>query len=165
MIYFSYGSNMSLKRLNARISKISRLGIATLFEHDLRFHKVSKKDGSGKCDIFETKDSEHLVVGVVYKIDPLEKPILDTFEGLGYGYEEKQIRVEMNGGLVSAFTYYATKIDQGLRPLHWYKEHVLRGARENRLPDHYIRKIEMIDSTDDHDIERHARELEIYSLE
>ena len=164
MIYFSYGSNMSFKRLNARISNITRLGVAALFNHDLRFHKVSKNDGSGKCDILETNDSEHLVIGVVYKIDPLKKLTLDAYEGLGYGYEEKQVSVEVNGGLVRAFTYYATNIDQELKPLHWYKEHVLRGARENELPEHYIRKIEMIDSIDDHDLDRHSRELEIYSL-
>lgn len=154
---------MSFKRLNARISKITRLGVATLLDHDLRFHKVSQKDGSGKCDILETKNPEHTVLGVVYKIDPLEKPILDNYEGLGYGYEEKQISVEMNGDLVSAFAYYATHIDEGLKPLHWYKEHVLRGARENGLPEHYVRKIEIIDSINDYDTERHTRELEIYS--
>lgn len=164
MIYFSYGSNMSFKRLNTRISGITRLGIATLYNHDLRFHKVGKKDGSGKCDIFESNDPEHQVLGVVYKIDPLEKPILDKYEGLGYGYEEKQVSVEMNGGFLSAFTYYATHIDEDLSPLHWYKEHVLRGARENGLAEHYVRKIEMIESIDDHDVGRHVSELAIYSL-
>ncbi len=37
--------------------------------------------------------------------------------------------------------------------LHWYKEHVLRGARENGLPDHYVRKIELTHSIDDYDVE------------
>lgn len=160
MIYFAYGSNMSFKRLSARISTITRLGVGTLHRHDLRFHKVSEKDGSGKCDIFETNDPQHLVIGVVYRIDPLEKPILDKYEGLGY--EIKQLSIEVNGELLSAFAYYATHIDQDLKPLHWYKEHVLRGARENALPDHYVRKIEIIDSIDDHDSDRHTRELEIY---
>jgi gamma-glutamylcyclotransferase len=161
MIYFAYGSNMSFKRLSARISNITRLGVATLSKHDLRFHKISEKDGSGKCDIFETNDPEHQVIGVVYEIDPSEKHILDTYEGVGY--EVKEINVEMGGDLVSAFAYYATYIDQTLKPLHWYKEHVLRGARENDLPEYYIRRIEMIGSVDDHDDERHQRELEIYS--
>lgn len=164
MIYFSYGSNMSFKRLKARISNISRFGVATLSHHDLRFHKASEKDGSAKCDIFETKDPEHLVIGVVYKIDPLEKPILDKYEGLGCGYEIKQVCVDMGGDLITAFTYYATHINRDLKPLHWYKEHVLRGARENELPDQYIRRIESVNSIDDSDIERHARELGIYSL-
>lgn len=154
---------MSVKRLQSRISSAQKIEVAKLYKHDLRFHKVSKKDGSGKCDIFETNDTEHFVIGVVYKIDPLEKPMLDKFEGLGYGYEEKQISVEMNRDIVSAFTYYATNIDQDLKPLHWYKEHVLRGAHENGLPGCYIKKIEMVESIDDIDRERHKREVEIYS--
>jgi gamma-glutamylcyclotransferase len=162
MFYFAYGSNMSFKRLNERISNITRLGVATLYQHDLRFHKASEKDGSGKCDIFETNDPEHLVIGVVYEIDPVEKPTLDKYEGLGY--EVKQVSVDMNGKLITAYAYFATLIDQELKPLHWYKEHVLRGARENSLPDDYVSKIEMVDSVDDHDVDRHKRELEIYSL-
>lgn len=128
---------MSFRRLNARISNIFRLGIAVLSYHDLRFHKVSHKHGSGKCDIFATNAAEHRVIGVAYKIDPLEKPILDKHEGPGYGYEEKRVSVDMNGDLLSAFTYYASNIDPALKPLHWYEEHVLRGARENALPDEH----------------------------
>lgn len=154
---------MSFKRLNARVTQLSRLGVATLYEHDLRFHKISHNDGSGKCDILQTHDPEHTVIGVVYKIDPSEKMILDTCEGLGNGYEEKQVCIELNGEQVKAFTYYATHVDSSLKPLHWYKEHVLRGARENEFPEHYIRKIEMITSIDDHDSDRNTRELAIYS--
>lgn len=154
---------MSFKRLNTRITKLSRLGVATLYHHDLRFHKISHNDGSGKCDILHTNDAEHSVLGVVYNIDPLEKKILDSYEGLGCGYEEKQVCLEMNGERLTAFTYYATHIEQTLKPLHWYKEHVLRGARENDFTEHYIRIIEMIASIDDHDVERHTRELAIYS--
>ena len=153
---------MSFQRLNARVSNISRLGVAVLSHHDLRFHKVSHNDGSGKCDVFATNMPEHQVFGVVYEIDPLEKPVLDTYEALGHGYAIKQVTVNMNNAFVSAFTYYATNIDPALKPLHWYKEHVLRGARENALPDDYIHKIELIDSIDDSDVARHIRELAIY---
>jgi len=163
MIYFAYGSNMSFRRLNSRITNISKVGVATLTHHELRFHKISEKDGSGKCDIFETSNPEHRVMGVIYKIDPLEKSTLDRYEGIGY--ETKQVDVEINGGRVNAFAYYATHINQDLKPLHWYKEHVLRGARENNLPYQYIKKIEMVESIDDNDVERHLRELEIYSLD
>lgn len=154
---------MSFRRLNARINYLSRLGVATLYQHELCFHKVSHQDGSGKCDILQTGELEHYVLGVVYKIDPLERSILDSYEGVGLGYEVKPITVDMNGEQLSAFAYYATHIDPALKPLHWYKEHVLRGARENALPEHYIQKIDEVASIDDDDTERHARELAIYS--
>ena len=162
MIYFSYGSNMSINRLQARIDGVSKLGIAILRNHDLRFHKVGK-DGSSKCDVYEVNNTEYFVIGVVYKIIPSERPKLDKIEGLGHGYEEKQIAVDMDGEMVEAFTYYANKIDVNLKPLYWYKEHVLKGARENQFPEEYIRKIEMIESIDDHNKERHDRELAIYT--
>jgi hypothetical protein len=63
---------------------------------------------------------------------------------------------------LEAFTYYATNIDPDLKPLDWYKEHVIRGARENELPIEYIRTIEAVDFVEDSDVERHDEELSIY---
>ena len=87
---------MSFRRLNARLTNLSRVGVATLYHHDLRFHKISHSDGSCKCVILQTYNSENSVVGVVYKIDPSEKHILDAFEGRGCGYEEKQVCLHSN---------------------------------------------------------------------
>ena len=94
-----------------------------------------------------------------------EKTKLDEIEGLGFGYEEKIVSVELhNGEIVEVFTYYATNIDPNLKPLHWYKEHVLIGARENGLPEEYIKKIEIVESISDADVARHEKELSIYLL-
>ena len=62
-----------------------------------------------------------------------------------------------------AWMYYATRINNSLKPFHWYKDHVLIGARENGLPADYIAQIEAVESLDDPKPERHARELSIYS--
>ena len=88
---------------------------------------------------------------------------LDQKEGLGNGDEEKKVIVELNGGkTIEAFSYYATNIDPQLKPFHWYREHVVRGARENRLPEEYIQLIESIESIADPDDVRHEKELAIY---
>ena len=162
MLYFSYGSNMSVNRLLDRILAATKIGIGLLREHELRFHKISNNDSSAKCDAYETGDQDHFVYGVVYDISVSAKSVLDNFEGLGYGYEEKNIIVKVGEELISAFTYYATHIDSTLKPLHWYKEHVLRGAREHQLPESYIRQIELVESIPDLDVERHMMELTIY---
>jgi hypothetical protein len=47
-------------------------------------------------------------------------------------------------------------------PLDWYREHVLRGARENNLPGAYIRSIEAIEAMADDDAIRREKELSIY---
>lgn len=162
MLYFSYGSNMSLARLLQRAPSIQCTGRAVLGNHELRFHKAGQ-DGSAKCDAYETHDAESYVVGVLYKMDHLDKGKLDLIEGLGKGYNEKEVCIQTEEGKhVNAFTYYAVNIDKNLFPYHWYKEHVLRGARQNGLPGHYIKSIESISSIKDPDQLRHKRELAIY---
>ena len=89
MYYFAYGSNMSSKRLNARI-KATKYANGKLLKHKLKFHKISK-DGSGKCDAFETGDSNDFVLGVVYEIDKNDLEQLDRFEAKGKGYERKEV--------------------------------------------------------------------------
>ncbi|WP_372836144.1 SufD family Fe-S cluster assembly protein, partial [Pontibacterium sp.] len=42
MYYFAYGSNMSLKRLQARVPSAMPLCSATLTRYQLRFHKSGK---------------------------------------------------------------------------------------------------------------------------
>lgn len=162
MHYFSYGSNMSLKRLRERVPSVKFVVVATLTKHELRFHKIGK-DGSAKCDAAETGDIEHSIIGVVYDICESEKPVLDQKEGLGYGYEEKIVSVRTaDGKYLDVFTYYATNIDPLRKPFHWYKEHVIRGIEENVFPEHYIQTIADVESVDDPNTERHAEEMAIY---
>ncbi len=89
MHYFSYGSNMSIKRFMGRVPSAKKVGMGMLDRHELRFHKIGRKDGSGKCDVVETGLHEHIVYGVVFHISTHEKPVLDRVEGLHFGYEEK----------------------------------------------------------------------------
>jgi len=162
MLYFSYGSNMSSKRLQARTPSARFVTLASLSHHELRFHKRSH-DGSSKCDAFETGDESHNIVGVVFEIADLEKPILDRYEGLGHGYEKKIVSVaDSRGDILETYTYYANDIDTSLAPYHWYHHHVLTGAIEHGLPDEYVSRIERITTMDDPDAQRHAREMAIY---
>lgn len=163
MLYFSYGSNMSQARLRARAPSAVKVATGSLPYHDLRFHKISQVDGSAKCDALETGDPEHRVLGVVYEIAATDKPLLDRAEGLGIGYGQKEVIIELSGGgSLVAFTYYATLIDPGLRPLDWYREHVLRGAREHGLPRDYVGRLEAVETVVDADARRRRRELSIY---
>ncbi len=154
---------MSIKRITARAPSAIVDTSASLKGHALKFHKRSHKDGSAKCDIVETSNENDIVWGVVFDIDDSEKINLDSVEGLGQGYEEKEIEViGMNGETLYAFTYYATDIAINLKPYTWYKEHVLRGARENNLPAEYIILIEKVEAILDLDRDRHDNELSIY---
>ena len=160
--YFAFGSNLASPRLLQRIPA-ARIGVvATLGEHRLCWRK-NDRGQSGKCDIDHTGDPDHLVYGVIYQMTHADKLELDTYECSGFGYAFKQIEVVSLGGeVIDAFTYYALDIDHRQQPFHWYKEHVLRGALEHGFPLHYVEAIRSTPSIDDHDTERHHRELSIY---
>ncbi|MFP4610679.1 MAG: gamma-glutamylcyclotransferase family protein [Thiohalophilus sp.] len=163
MYYFAYGSNMSSRRIQARAPSATKRDTAVLTGHRLAFHKISDKDGSAKCDACETGNLTDCVHGVVFTIAEQDKPALDRAEGLGRGYAEKVVRVSLtNGEVVEAITYYAIRTDPALKPLDWYKAHVIRGAREHALPEAYIRAIETVEYVEDTDDVRRERELAIY---
>ena len=166
MHYFAYGSNMSRSRLKARVPSAEALGCWALKGHDLRFHK-SSHDGSAKCDAYCTSDAGDVVFGVLFKMDPDEKPALDKAEGLGYGYDEKEVTLTaQDGALITATTCFATNIDVHMKPYSWYLNHVLVGAREALLPADYIElRIASVVAVEDSDRDRDARERAIHLLQ
>lgn len=162
MLYFAYGSNLSVARLQKRVPSCKPVSRGTLKKHCLLFHKIGK-DGSAKCDAYFTGAENDYVLGVVYKINPSHKPLLDKAEGLGKGYEIKHINVISDSGKeITAFLYLATETDQTLQPFHWYKEHVLRGMQEHNFPAHYYDKAVAVRSIIDSETARAQQELQIY---
>ena len=163
MHYFAYGSNMSRSRLRERAPSAEALGCFALKGHDLRFHK-SSKDGSAKCNAYFTADTIDVIYGVLFKIDPGDKYALDKAEGLGHGYDEKEVIVTaQDGSSIMATTYVATDIDDNLKPYAWYVKHVLVGAREASLPSDYIRvKITSVEAVEDTDKERDSQQRAIH---
>jgi hypothetical protein len=161
MKYFAYGSNMCTGRLRApnRVPSAQKVCIAKLVEHVFRFHKRSD-DGSGKGDALHTRDANDLIWGVVFEIDPCEKPALDRAEGLGRGYVEKTATVVDQGGNqheVFLYVAEAQAIDGRLRPYSWYKRFVVEGGRQHNLPAGYVDAIDGMPATQDPDQARDAR--------
>lgn len=159
-IYFAYGSNMSAKRLAARTPSARMLTTGSLSGYRLVFDKVSK-DESGKCDSEMTGVEDDRVYGALYAIDDSERSALDKAGGAGAGYEARHIDVETRDGTFKTLTYIATNKRAGLLPYHWYKNHVLAGARQAGLPESYIAAIEQCESMEDFNSARTAREWNI----
>lgn len=154
---------MSIERLRARVPSAELLCVASLPRHTLKFHKPSRKDGSAKCDAAFSGDPSDRVYGALYSLATDELAKLDSFEGRGYGYERQSVAVESPAGKAfAAETYLATQVDPNLRPLDWYKEHVLYGARSIGLPQAYIEAIEAVLADPDPDQQRRTSELSIY---
>lgn len=163
MYYLAYGSNMANARLKKRIPSAQKVGLVTLTGHRLTFANGSTIDGSGKCDALLTDNPADLVYAVLYRMDDEEKETLDGYEGLGVEYRDDFLEIELPDGRNSrALIYYATNLNPELKPYHWYKQHVLYGAQENRLPEKYISAIRNVESVGDPDQQRAERELAIY---
>jgi len=162
--YFAYGSNLSSARFFKRVSSAKLVATGYLLQHRLCFHKVGS-DGSAKCDAFHTGNDKDVVMGAIYAMPEIEKAKLDSIEGVDSGYEESTVSiVTSSGNSLPAILYRATNIDTGLKPFHWYKGHVLIGAREHDFPPEYIERFLTVESVQDPDMERAEKELAIHGL-
>jgi len=140
---------MSSRRLKNRVESARVISSGILEKYKLMFHKVSD-DGSGKCDAYFTENPADKMYGVVYSIKKDDLARLDSYEGLGYGYEKKDVVIKiLNDEEIKVLTYIATDIEAGLKPYGWYKYHVLHGAVENVLPPDYISFIDSFRSKAD----------------
>jgi len=163
MYYFAYGSNMALARIRRRLPSVRRVGPAWLPGYRLLFNVASSQDGSAKCNAEPSDNPTSQVLGVLFQIDPNDKSVLDRYEGVGIEYRDENVRVRLeSGGTEEALVYLGKARTDSLLPFDWYKEHVIRGAQENGLPDTYVSRIESVATIDDPDRARAEAEFAIY---
>ena len=155
--YAAYGSNLHPIRLSSRVPSAKLLGKGILNKKAIRFHKRSK-DGSGKCNVVD--DDKHQTFVAIYKLNVSEKSLLDTIEGVGYGYRIEEVNVI---GFGTCFIYIADEshIDDSLNPYTWYKELVLVGCVNLVFPSDYIERIRNIDADIDLDKQRHSKHMQL----
>jgi gamma-glutamylcyclotransferase len=137
--YFAYGSNMSTQRLLARVPSASALGRAHFSGYRVVCNKPSL-DGSGKANLVEA--AETTVWGVVYRISSEDWKTLDDFEPR-YTRHICQARLD-NGEHVAAGVYVWLGDAPATETFDWYRDHLLRGAREHGLPREAIEHIDSL---------------------
>ncbi len=143
-IYFAYGSNMLVERLQARCPSAKLVGSAYVCGYELQFTKRSI-DCSGKATIVESKDNHEKLYGALFEMDEKDLDALDKAEGAGYERRNDFTVVKVKGDEKIVVTTYFAKpreIDANLVPFHWYKNLVVVGARQSGLPNSYISKLE-----------------------
>lgn len=163
MNVFSYGSNMSPRRMLARVPGAAVVAAGFVPGRRFVFHKRSV-DGSAKADALCTGDEADRVWGVVYDVPRHQKPQLDTCEFLGTGYDEHELQVHLAaGGPLHCRAYIARTeaIDAMLKPYTWYKSLVLHGARAHALPNAYIEILERYEAVIDPDQRRHQEHMRL----
>jgi len=132
-LYFAYGSNLSVVRLQARVASARVHCRAWLDGHRVSFGKLGR-DGSGKATLVEAAGER--AWGAVYTIDPSHWAELDRFEP-GYQRIVITLTTESNGPLV-ATTYRAPETAPDPTAFASYKQTVIAGAIEHALPGAYI---------------------------
>jgi len=153
-INLAYGSNLHPVRLAERCPSARLVGTGLLPGWRLAFQKRST-DRSGKCDAIRTGNPGEGIWVAVYEIPEDEKAALDAAEGLGKGYHEEEIEIEVSGAKIRGSLYVADQaaIDPKLRPYDWYKAMVLLGAEYHSFPVDYIggiRTVQAIPDTNGH---------------
>ncbi|RTL59998.1 MAG: gamma-glutamylcyclotransferase [Sphingobacteriales bacterium] len=165
MLIFAYGSNMNLNRLTKRVPSAMKVTNAFLPGYKLLCNKISN-DGSAKANIIWTDTPADLVWGVLFTIDSNEKVLLDKAEGLGKGYNEDTFTFfdEANKSYTAQIYLADSKsIDNTLLPYDWYKEFIVTGAIQNKLPAEYISQLQSIICIHDPDEERGIKNYSILS--
>ncbi len=152
---FSYGSNLLLERIKARIDSVEVVTTHKFEGYRIVFNKKSV-DGSTKANLKYTGNADDFVLGVIHRIDANDKAALDLYEGLGFGYESREFKVQLNGEAKGIHFYIATD-DQHLRdgrPYSWYHDFVVAGAKQNGFPVAYISALEEVETVKDGNGER-----------
>ena len=149
MLYFGYGSNMSKARLEERVGSFERLGAAYVTGYALRFHKKSRKDGSGKCDAFYTGTPGDRLWGALDRLTDAQIAELDGIEGRGYRRASTTVMFGEEPLQAALYLARPEAIDTAARPLRWYKDCVVVGARELNLPADYIDAVEAVSTMPD----------------
>ena len=134
--------------------------MGSLAGHELRWHKRSSKDGSGKFSVVACQAQDSAVPGALFSIPAEERIHLDQAEGLGFGYDECEVTVTTPGGPRQAFTYVASPshIDASLVPFSWYRDLAADGAAHLGLPQDHVAFLRRIPARHDADDERESEE-------
>ena len=156
MIYFGYGSNLLAARIERRLGPCERLG-----------RHLSPATSSGFTSAAATAPAR------VTRFAPGTRAIVcgercsawrrgssrSSTASKGPATSGGRSRSSSASGGLEADLYAARPEARapGLPPFDWYKELVLSGARENRLPRDYLDAIEAVPSVADPDPERAER--------
>lgn len=159
ILYFAYGSNMLLERLQERCKSARRVQNAWVEGYAIAFSKKSV-DESGKATLV-VADVASRMHGVIFALDAGELGELDRAEGAGYQRHENFI-VQAAGSEptpISVITYIARAdaIDPARMPYDWYLQLAVAGALENGLPDEYVTRLRSTQAVPDPELNRKSR--------
>lgn len=140
MYYFAYGSNMNLKQMKKRcgLDTFKPICKAYLPGYKFLYDGYSHSRGGAVANIVESENS--IVWGALYHITKECLQRLDKYEGYPTFYKRKEVTIKTDDEKeYLAWVYYRESEREG-EPPHEYRQIILEGAKNWRLPDDYIEK-------------------------
>jgi len=142
--YFGFGSNMNMTSLRAKGVEPLAVQRAVLLGWKLRFnvqHFFRHEGGVGNIE--RSEEAGCRVLGVLYDCPDEAILPLDAMEACGHGYDRITVEVEVDGELLTAFTYVGMSefIDDNCLPSRRYLNILVDGASQAGLNPRYIQEL------------------------
>ncbi len=142
--YFAYGSNMASSQMAARCPGATLLGVARLPDYRLAFDAWSDRRGGLVADALPAPGRD--LWGVLWDVNDAHAAALDRYEGVARGqYRRENVSVQTaTGEPVEAFAYIICDPGEEGPTTEGYRDILLEGAREHRLPPACVKAIEAV---------------------
>jgi len=132
-MHFAYGTNMSRKLMRLRCPTADPLGIAKL--NGWRFTITT----DGYASIVPKPGA--IVHGVLWRISPRDRAVLDAYEDLDSGlYRRRILPIQYDARIIPALVYIGRERGSG-HPMPGYLELVVDAARDWGLPSRYVTEL------------------------
>jgi gamma-glutamylcyclotransferase (GGCT)/AIG2-like uncharacterized protein YtfP len=143
MLYFGYCTLLETANMKGYCPTAVPVGVGSLSGYRLCFETYGPDDPRGGCNLQEVAGEE--ILGVLYELTPQALAGLDEISGVDQGhYQRIDITVIKDGQATPAVTYRIPAPGGPFRPPAAYVRPILDGAREWKLPNDYIAKLEGI---------------------
>ena len=148
-LYFAYGFNLNLEKMNQKCTKPRGLGIARLAGHKVGFYEHSVIwDGAVETLI---PDAQSEVWGVLYQLEPYAWDQLDNCEdarldGTGEYFHYPVEVLDAQNQVREASMYKKARLGEATLPSKEYLDLIIQGAKEQGLPEDYILTLQNIAS-------------------
>jgi len=148
-LYFAYGSNLNLEKMNEKCTKPRVIGLARLPGHKIGFYEHSVIwDGAVETVV---PDAQSEVWGVVYQLEYYAWDQLDGCEdarldGTGEYFHYPVDVIDKENKIIDVSMYKKARLGEATLPSTEYLNIIIEGAKEQGLPESYIATLQNIQS-------------------
>jgi gamma-glutamylcyclotransferase (GGCT)/AIG2-like uncharacterized protein YtfP len=137
ILYFAYGSNLSITQMKARCPSSKLLQKGVLRNHKLVFNRYSSTWQGAVADIIKCEDRH--VWGLIYEMEKDELQLLDSFEGYPNCYNRKLTTVYNSNqqAILNVWVYYIVHKCKKAAPAKRYLSIIKTAAYNFNFPKYY----------------------------